>query len=74
MHIQNNRGVRVLKREGAHQRGERGSIFPLPVFERAILSKLAEIDPREVLGHDEQPDETEELAAQLARLDVQNQT
>jgi hypothetical protein len=42
--------------------------FPLEVFERAILSKLAELDPREILKGDE-PDDTLLLSGQLTVLE-----
>jgi DNA invertase Pin-like site-specific DNA recombinase len=41
--------------------------FPLGAFEEAILAKLDEIDPREVLDQDA-PDETGQLAAQKAEV------
>jgi DNA invertase Pin-like site-specific DNA recombinase len=43
--------------------------FPLPVFERAVLSCLREIDPREILNGDAGPDETRALAGEMARVE-----
>jgi DNA invertase Pin-like site-specific DNA recombinase len=42
--------------------------FPFPTFERAILSLLREIDAKDILEHDDGPDERLTLAAQLDRL------
>jgi DNA invertase Pin-like site-specific DNA recombinase len=44
--------------------------FPLPIFEAAVLSQLAEIDPREILNGDKAPQETVALAAQLAGVEA----
>lgn len=71
LHIFSNRGMKILKRAGWHQRGERGHAFPLVPFERAILSRLAEIDPAEILDRPDGPDEVAEVSAQLVRLDAQ---
>src|SRR5262249_45589373 len=43
--------------------------FPLPVFEQAILSRLREIDPHDILNGDSGPDESLSLAAELARVE-----
>jgi DNA invertase Pin-like site-specific DNA recombinase len=43
--------------------------FPFEPFELGILSLLAEVDPREVLGKDDGPDEVLTLSGQLAQLD-----
>jgi hypothetical protein len=43
--------------------------FPYDVFEQAILSQLAELDPHEILNGDHPPDETGVLAGQLAGVD-----
>jgi DNA invertase Pin-like site-specific DNA recombinase len=47
--------------------------FPLVAFERAILSALGEVDPRELLPQDEgeAPDEVTALADQIAGLDAE---
>src|SRR5262249_21750015 len=42
--------------------------FPLDVFERAILSKLREVNPRELLGRDEGPDELKALENEFAAV------
>ncbi|HJZ57857.1 MAG TPA: hypothetical protein VKE74_23055, partial [Gemmataceae bacterium] len=56
---------------GARHRGDSGTSFPLPAFERGILSALAELDPRELFDKDEGPDEVAELSARIARIDTQ---
>jgi DNA invertase Pin-like site-specific DNA recombinase len=43
--------------------------FPYAVFERAVLSQLAEIDPHEILNGDGGPDETLALSGQLAEVE-----
>jgi DNA invertase Pin-like site-specific DNA recombinase len=43
--------------------------FPLPIFEKAVLSCLHEIDPHKILNGDTGPDETQILAGELARVD-----
>jgi DNA invertase Pin-like site-specific DNA recombinase len=45
--------------------------FPFGVFESAILSKLAEVSPRDVLEGGERPDETLTLAGQLAGVEAE---
>jgi hypothetical protein len=40
--------------------------FPMASFEPAVLSLLAEVDPREVLGQEEAPDKALTLAGELA--------
>jgi DNA invertase Pin-like site-specific DNA recombinase len=53
-------------RSGGPRLGEgHAASFPLHVFERAILAKLAELDPREILNGDH-PDDTLLLSGQLA--------
>src|SRR5262249_51125055 len=48
---------RHILRTRASVEGRSGSrTFPLEVFERAVLSMLAEIDPRELLDRPEEPD------------------
>src|SRR5262249_37062240 len=44
--------------------------FPADHFEEAILSKLAEVNPREVLGQAEGPDEVMVLSGELARVEA----
>jgi DNA invertase Pin-like site-specific DNA recombinase len=44
--------------------------FPYLVFERAILSLLAEINPGEILGRDQGDNEVVELSGELATVDV----
>jgi hypothetical protein len=45
--------------------------FPYPVFEDAVLSLLAEIDPSEVVGREEGNDSVRQLAASLAGVDAE---
>jgi DNA invertase Pin-like site-specific DNA recombinase len=45
--------------------------FPLETFERAILSALAELDPRELLPQVEERDEEAILVAEVAGLDAE---
>jgi DNA invertase Pin-like site-specific DNA recombinase len=45
--------------------------FPLPTFERAVLSCLREIDPHEILNGDRGPDETLVLGQQLAGIEAE---
>jgi DNA invertase Pin-like site-specific DNA recombinase len=42
--------------------------FPYPVFERAILSRLVEIDPVEIVGHDQGDNEVNILSGELASV------
>ncbi|MBI1917685.1 MAG: recombinase family protein [Planctomycetes bacterium] len=44
--------------------------FPLATFEAAVLSKLREIDPHEILNGDSGPDESLTLAGELARVEA----
>jgi DNA invertase Pin-like site-specific DNA recombinase len=43
--------------------------FPAEVFERAVLSCLREINPRDILNGDDGPDETQVLAGELAAVE-----
>jgi DNA invertase Pin-like site-specific DNA recombinase len=45
------------------------SRFPLPAFERAVLSRLQEIDPREILPGDGSADKVLTLAGRLADVE-----
>jgi DNA invertase Pin-like site-specific DNA recombinase len=45
--------------------------FPYAVFEQAILSALAEIDPHSILNGDSGPDESLALAGQLAGVEAE---
>jgi DNA invertase Pin-like site-specific DNA recombinase len=60
---------RVLINTNAAEGREPCRSFPLPTFERAILSRLAELDPHEILNGGE-PDETGPLAAELAGVEA----
>jgi DNA invertase Pin-like site-specific DNA recombinase len=44
--------------------------FPFEIFERAVLKKLREIDPHEILNGDTGPDETLVLSGELARVEA----
>jgi DNA invertase Pin-like site-specific DNA recombinase len=44
--------------------------FPLAVFEKAVLSLLAEVDPRDVIGGIAEPDETSSLAGEIAHVEA----
>jgi DNA invertase Pin-like site-specific DNA recombinase len=44
--------------------------FPYATFERAVLSRLAEVDPREVLGQEDTPDEVQVLSGELAGVEA----
>jgi DNA invertase Pin-like site-specific DNA recombinase len=69
------RGLRASRQILINMRSTEGDApgysFPLEVFERAILSMLREIDPREILGKGEAdgPDEVLVLSGQLARVE-----
>src|SRR5262249_47419128 len=45
--------------------------FPLGTFEKVILSCLREIDPKEVLGREEGPDETAVLEGEQAGVEAE---
>jgi hypothetical protein len=45
--------------------------FPFDSFEKAVLSMLREVDPDEVLGKDDAPQEVRQLETELHRLQVQ---
>jgi DNA invertase Pin-like site-specific DNA recombinase len=60
---------KALVTSGFRRRGDGGSSFPLVPFERAILSRLRELEPGDVLGTGDGPDEVAELKAKLARVD-----
>jgi DNA invertase Pin-like site-specific DNA recombinase len=54
-----------------HRKGKTAArSFPFPTFERAILSCIREIDPAEVLGQTDGPDEVAVLAGQYAQLEA----
>jgi DNA invertase Pin-like site-specific DNA recombinase len=61
---------RVLRTSNSLEgRGGGGRTFQLPVFEAAVLSRLREIDPHEILNGDHGPDETLALGAELAEVE-----
>jgi DNA invertase Pin-like site-specific DNA recombinase len=63
------RRVYLVSEAGARGLGAQTS-FPFPVFERAILSCLREIDPHEILNGDAGPDESLALAGELAAMEA----
>jgi DNA invertase Pin-like site-specific DNA recombinase len=48
--------------------------FPMPTFERALLSCLREVSPEEVNGHEKEPDRTAALEGEQADLEAQEET
>jgi hypothetical protein len=60
---------KVLVTSGFRRHGDSGTSFPLVPFERSILSQLDELNPAEILGTGDGPDEVAELEAKIARVD-----
>jgi DNA invertase Pin-like site-specific DNA recombinase len=60
---------RVLVNADGHEGRAVRRSFPFGVFERAVLDRLREIDPRDILNGDTGPDETMVLAGELARVE-----
>jgi len=60
---------RVLRNKASMEGRKPCYTFSLDVFEQAILSMLAEIDPREILNGDDGPDETLALLGQLSLVE-----
>jgi DNA invertase Pin-like site-specific DNA recombinase len=56
----------VMINSGGHEGRVPTRTFPFATFEPAMLSMLAEVDPREVLGSDDGPDEVLALTGELA--------
>jgi DNA invertase Pin-like site-specific DNA recombinase len=61
---------RVLVNLEGHEGRAKRWYFPLDVFEAAVLSLLAEIDPREVLNGGEAADEVGDLAGRHAAVEA----
>jgi DNA invertase Pin-like site-specific DNA recombinase len=61
---------RALLNDSAHGGLDRYRSFSFDVFERAVLSLLAEIDPHEILNGDAGPDESLALAGDLAGIET----
>src|SRR5262249_7197914 len=61
--------VALMTPRGADGRGQSWS-FPYTTFEPAVLSLLAEVDPAEVLGQTEGPDEVLTLSGELAQVEA----
>jgi DNA invertase Pin-like site-specific DNA recombinase len=63
-------GLRVLVNSGSTEGRTGCRSFPLETFERTLLSLLAEVDPREVTGREDAPDEVMVLSGELARVEA----
>jgi DNA invertase Pin-like site-specific DNA recombinase len=50
--------------------GSKYTSFPLPVFERAVLSCLREISPSDILPNQQNPDQTLALSGQLTQIET----
>jgi DNA invertase Pin-like site-specific DNA recombinase len=61
---------RVLLNVNAAEGRAPARSFPFETFERAVLSLLREVDPREILDGDSGPDEAQVLAGELARVEA----
>lgn len=61
---------RVLNNATAEEARSRSYSFPLPTFEKAMLSALREVDYRRVLGNEREDDEVSDLANQFAGLEA----
>jgi DNA invertase Pin-like site-specific DNA recombinase len=61
---------RVLINRASMEGQAQARSFPLQTFERGVLSLLAEVDPRDVLGKDSGPDEVLVLSGDLARTEA----
>lgn len=68
---ENGRQSRVLINSDGNQGRASTWSFPFVTFERAILSRLKEIDPREILDSEGGPDETLTLAGQIAGVEAE---
>jgi hypothetical protein len=65
---------RVLLMNSAGREGRcKCYTFPFATFEPAMLSMLAEVDPREVLGREDGPDEVLALAGELAGVQAKKE-
>src|SRR6185437_2610518 len=73
MHISEKRRNDYRLVSSGAMRGEANSAYvsyPYQSFERGVLSLLAEIDPRELLGQNKGPDEVMALSGELARVEA----
>jgi hypothetical protein len=61
---------RVLMNQAASEGRSPSYSFPFETFEAALLSLLAEVDPRDVLGRDDGPDEVAVLSGEHARVEA----
>jgi hypothetical protein len=72
LHVMNRRGLRVFAPSSFVRGGKPGVTFRVDQLEPALLSALAELDPREILGEREDgPDVVAELSAKVTGLDTQ---
>lgn len=60
----------VIRSAGHRLGASRVDSFPLDTFEKAILSRLREIDPREIVDGEEKADDSEALTTELARVEA----
>jgi DNA invertase Pin-like site-specific DNA recombinase len=69
----NGRGSRqyMLVNNGSREGRAQHFSFPYATFEGAVLSRLREIDPHEILNGDSGPDESQVLAGRLARVEAE---
>jgi DNA invertase Pin-like site-specific DNA recombinase len=67
---QHKRATRVLFNHAAVDGRARYRSFPFDVFEWAVLSKLAEVKPHEVMGREDGPDEVQVLSGTLAGVEA----
>jgi hypothetical protein len=56
---------------GSHQQGAAVTSIPYPVFERAVLSLLREVDPREIVGGNGGAGEVVALTGELAGVEAE---
>jgi DNA invertase Pin-like site-specific DNA recombinase len=60
----------ILINSGAHEGRAKCYSFPFDTFEKAMLSLLAEVDPRDVLRRDNGPDEVTTLQADVLGVEA----
>jgi DNA invertase Pin-like site-specific DNA recombinase len=64
-------GYMVLRSRGSMESRGAAHTFSFLVFERALLSLLAEVDPRDVLGREEGREEVLALSTEYAQVEAQ---
>jgi DNA invertase Pin-like site-specific DNA recombinase len=62
---------RILINSSGVEGGAVSHTFPYDTFEAAVLEKLAEIDPHEILNGDQGPDETKALRGEFDAVDAE---